>query len=187
HEAVVRYAAERDDDLAAALRDFLKGKLHRWRQVARHRPLAELLREIYDDTGYLAFCRGLHNGQQRVANLLELHERASQFGSFSRQGLYRFLKFLDSLEAETDFGQPSVLSEAADVVRVMSVHHSKGLEFPVVFLPEMGKRINLQDCQGAILIDKHAGLGMSAVDEARRVRYPSLASTLVRQSLRKQS
>jgi ATP-dependent helicase/nuclease subunit A len=69
----------------------------------------------------------------------------------------------------------------------MSVHHSKGLEFPVVFLPEMGKRINLQDCQGAILIDKHAGLGMSAVDEGRRIRYPSLASMLVRHSLRKQS
>ena len=187
HEAVVRYAAERDDDLAAALRDFMEGKLHRWRQVARHRPLAELLREIYDDTGYLAFCRGLHNGEQRVANLLELHERAAQFGSFSRQGLYRFLKFLDSLEAETDFGQPSVLSEAADVVRIMSVHHSKGLEFPVVFLPELGKRINLQDCQGAILIDKRAGLGMYAIDPEKRIRYPSLASVLVQTSLRRKS
>jgi ATP-dependent helicase/nuclease subunit A len=186
HRAVPRYAQENDDELAAALRDFLK-LLHNWRQLARHRPLAELIWEIYNATGYLAFCQGLTNGQQRVANLLELHERAAQFGSFSRQGLYRFLKFLDSLEAETDFGQPSVLSESADVVRIMSVHHSKGLEFPVVFLPELGKRINLQDCYGAILMDKRAGLALSAVDEEKRIRYPSLASVLVQTSLKRQS
>lgn len=186
HRAVPRYAQEKDDELAAALRDFLK-LLQSWRQLARHRPLAELIWEIYNATGYLAFCQGLNNGQQRVANLLELHDRAAQFGSFSRQGLYRFLKFLDSLEAETDFGQPSVLSESADVVRIMSVHHSKGLEFPVVFLPELGKRINLQDCYGAILMDKRAGLALSAVDEEKRIRYPSLASVLVQTSLKRQS
>jgi ATP-dependent helicase/nuclease subunit A len=186
HRAVTRFAAEQADELAAALRDFL-AQLHAWRQLARHRPLAELIWEIYHQTGYLAFVEGLYNGSQRVANLLELHERAAQFGSFSRQGLYRFLKFLDSLEAETDFGQPSVLSQAADVVRIMSVHHSKGLEFPVVFIPELGKRINLQDCQGPILIDKRAGLGLAALDEAKRIRYPSLASVLVQTSLKRQS
>jgi ATP-dependent helicase/nuclease subunit A len=186
HQAVIRYAAERDDELAAALRDFLE-KFARWRDLARQRPLAELIWEIYDQTGYLAFCEGLANGPQRVANLVYLHERARQFGTFSRQGLYRFLKFLDSLEAETDFGQPSVLSEAEDVVRIMSVHHSKGLEFPVVFLPELGKRINLQDCYGPILIDRDAGVGLSVVDERLRVRYPSLASVLLQESLLRQS
>jgi ATP-dependent helicase/nuclease subunit A len=186
HQAVPRYADERDDELAAALRDFLD-KFAGWRDLARQRPLAELIWEIYDQTGYLAFCEGLANGRQRVANLVYLHERARQFGTFSRQGLYRFLKFLDSLEAETDFGQPSVLSEAEDVVRIMSVHHGKGLEFPVVFLPELGKKINLQDCHGPILIDRNVGVGLSAVDEDLRVRYPSLASVLVQDSLRRQS
>jgi ATP-dependent helicase/nuclease subunit A len=186
HVAVVRYAAEQEDELAARLRDFLDA-LYRWRQLARHRPLAELIWEVYSETGYLAFVEGLTNGPQRVANLVELHRRAAQFGSFSRQGLYRFLKFLDSLEQETDFGQPSVLSAAADVVRIMSVHHSKGLEFPVVFLPELGKRINLQDCQGSILLDKRAGLALSAVDEEKRIRYPSLATVIVQTSLRRQS
>lgn len=186
HRAVPLYAKEHDDELAARLRDLLD-KIHGWRQLARHRPLAELIWAVYDETGYLAFCEGLPNGPQRVANLLALHERAAQFGTFARQGLYRFLKFLDSLEAETDLGQPAVLSEAADVVRIMSVHHSKGLEFPVVFLPELGKRINLQDTQGAILLDKRAGLALSAVDEARRIRYPSLPTLLVQQSLKRQS
>jgi ATP-dependent helicase/nuclease subunit A len=186
HKAVLRYAAEKDDELAAGLRDILE-KFDHWRDLARQRPLAELIWEIYDQTGYLAFCEGLANGAQRVANLVYLHERARQFGTFSRQGLYRFLKFLESLEAETDFGQPSVLSEAEDVVRIMSVHHSKGLEFPVVFLPELGKKINLQDCHGPILIDREMGIGLSVVDENLRVRYPSLASVLVQKSLRRQS
>jgi ATP-dependent helicase/nuclease subunit A len=186
HQAVALYAKERDDELAAGLRDFLRN-INTWRQLARHRPLAELIWEIYDQTGYLAFCEGLSNGPQRVANLIDLHQRAAQFGSFSRQGLYRFLKFLDSLEAETDFGQPSVLSQAANVVRIMSVHHSKGLEFPVVFLPELGKKINLQDTQGAVLVDKRAGIGLLAVDAQKRIRYPSLASVLVQNSLRQQS
>jgi len=186
HEAARRYSIEQRDELAAALRDFFH-RLDAWRQLARHRPLAELIWQIYTETGYLAFCQGLANGDQRVANLVELHERATQFGAFSRQGLYRFLKFLDSLEAETDFGQPSVLSQSADVVRIMSVHHSKGLEFPVVFLPELGKRINLQDCQGSLLFDKRGGLALQAVDQARRVRYPSLTSVLVEARLRRQS
>ncbi|HYE19079.1 MAG TPA: UvrD-helicase domain-containing protein [Tepidisphaeraceae bacterium] len=186
HIAVTRYAKEHDDELAARLRDFLD-QLARWRDVARHRPLAELIWEIYDQTGYLALIEGLAAGQQRVANLLELHRRAAQFGSFARQGLYRFLRFLDQLESETDAGQPSVLSEAADVVRIMSVHHSKGLEFPVVFLPEMGKRFNLQDTRGPILLDRNAGLALSAVDHAKRIRYPSLATVLVRESIRRQS
>jgi ATP-dependent helicase/nuclease subunit A len=186
HRAVPLYAKEHDDELAARLRDLLDS-LHHWRQLARHRPLAELIWTVYDETGYLAFCEGLPNGQQRVANLLHLHERATQFGNFARQGLYRFLKFLDSLEAETDLGQPSVLSEAADVVRIMSVHHSKGLEFPVVFLPELGKKINLQDCYGPILLDKRAGLALAAVDEQKRIRYPSLSTILVEQSLKRQS
>ena len=186
HQAVVLYAKEQDDELAAALKDFLQ-HINEWRQLSRHRPLAELIWEIYGQTGYLAFCEGLANGPQRVANLIDLHQRAAQFGTFSRQGLYRFLKFLDSLEAETDSGQPSVQSQAADVVRIMSIHRSKGLEFPVVFLPELGKKINLQDTQGGILIDRCAGIGLSAVDEKKRIRYPSLASVLVQTSLRRQS
>jgi len=186
HEALVRYSTERDDELAARLRDFLDD-LTRWRRLARLRPLADLIWTIYHETGYLAFCSGLHGGEQRAANLMYLHERAGQFGSFHRQGLARFLRFLENLKDEADLGQPSVASEADDVVRVMSIHRAKGLEFPVVFLPDVGKGINLQDCNGTILFDRKAGLGLSVVDEERMVRYPSLASTLVRTRLKQQA
>src|SRR4029453_12884033 len=118
----------------AKLKDVL-AQLDRWRTMARQRPLAELIWDVYDSTGYLAFCAGLRDGEQRKANLIDLHDRARQFGSFQRQGLARFLKFLAQLEDESDLGQPSVVSENEDVVRIMTVHRSKGLEFPVVFLP----------------------------------------------------
>ena len=186
HEAVVRYAAEQEDELAEWLREFLL-RVARWRELAQRRPLSDLLWKLYQDTGCLAYCGGLANGRQRVANLTYLHERATQFASFHRQGLSRFLRFLDSLREESDLGQPSVATEGEDVVRIMSVHRSKGLEFPVVFLPDLGKKINLTDCSGPILADRRAGLGMVVVDEHKKVRYPSLASTLVKQRLRQQA
>jgi ATP-dependent helicase/nuclease subunit A len=186
HQAVVRYAAEQHDELAAALDDFL-GHLRVWRELAHRRPLAEVIWTILDRTGYLAYCSGLPDGEQRCANLLHLHERARQFGTFQRQGLYRFMRFLDSLQAEHDVAQPSIAAESENVVRVMSIHGAKGLEFPVVFLPDLGKKFNFQSCQGPILFDRRAGLGLSAVDEERRIRYPSLASTVVQNRLKQQT
>jgi ATP-dependent helicase/nuclease subunit A len=186
HEAVSRYATEQNDELAARLRDFF-ANFERWRQVAQLRPLAELVWHLYDDTGYLAYCSGLENGRQRVANLMYLHGRAKQFGAFSRQGLYRFLTFLKGLQEDSDIGPPSVLGPGEDVVRIMSIHRSKGLEFPVVFLPDLGKRMNLSDSKGHVLIDRAVYLGLSAVDPAKQVRYPSLALMLVSERLRQQA
>jgi ATP-dependent helicase/nuclease subunit A len=182
HQAVRRYAKEKDDELAAFLTDFLD-RLEEWRDQARKRPVAELVWRLYEETGYLAFCGGLEDGQQRVANLLELHERAGQFGAFLRQGLYRFLRFLENLQEQADIGRPSPPGQAQQVVRIMSVHRSKGLEFPVVLLPDLGKMHNLSDTKGTILVDRQQGLGMSVVDQQRMIRYPSLASTLVGISL----
>ena len=186
HEAVRRYALEQDDELAAHLKDFLN-RLAEWRDQANKRPVAELLWRLYDQTGYLAFCGGLEDGRQRTANLLELHSRAGQFGTFLRQGLYRFLRFLENLKEEADLKRPSPAGQAEQVVRIMSIHRSKGLEFPVVLLPDLGKQINVSDTRGAILVDRQMGLGMAVVDQERLIRYPSLASTLVRQNLLRQT
>ncbi len=186
HQSVIRYAKEQGDELAAHLGDFLN-RLSQWRDQANKRPVAELLWRLYEETGYLAFCGGLEDGEQRVANLLRLHERAGQFGSFLRQGLYRFLRFLENLQDQKDASRPSPLGQTEQVVRIMSVHRSKGLEFPVVLLPDLGKLHNLSDTRGAILVDRQVGLGMSVVDQDRLIRYPSLASTLVEQSILRQS
>ncbi|CAN5494554.1 helicase-exonuclease AddAB subunit AddA [soil metagenome] len=187
HQAVVRYSREQEDDLAARLRDFLTN-IAEWRELAHRRPLADVLWLIYDRSGYLAFVEGLDDGAQRAANLMALHEHAKKFGTFRRQGLGRFMRFLDTLRDEIDdLGQPSIASAADDAVRIMSVHRSKGLEFPVVFVPDLGKRHNLSDSRGHILVERKAGLGLSVCDETRRIRYPSLASTIVSERLRKQS
>ena len=186
HDAVALYAKQKDDELAARLQDFLT-QLESSRKLAHRRPLAELIHTVYEQSGYLAFCAGLHDGEQRVANLTDLHQRAGQFGSFHRQSLSRFMEFLEGLRDEVDLGQPSIASEADDAVRVMSIHRSKGLEYPVIVLPDLGKRINFSDCQGSILAECKAGLGMAVIDVERMIRYPSLASVLVQRRLRQQS
>ena len=185
HEAVVRYSQASDDEIAASLRGFL-ADLDRWRLLAHRRPLAEVLWQIYDETGYLAFCAGLEDGEQRVANLIALHERARQFGTFQRQGIGRFMEFVKNLQEQSDLGQRSIASEADDVVKIMSVHRSKGLEFPVVFLPDLGKKHNLSDSRGMILVDRDAYVGLQAVDEEKRIRYPSLPWVLCQERLRRQ-
>ncbi|HZZ43515.1 MAG TPA: helicase-exonuclease AddAB subunit AddA [Tepidisphaeraceae bacterium] len=186
HLAVVRYSVEKDDELAARLRDVL-GQLARWRELSRERPLAEFIWTIYEETGYLVYCSGLEDGAQRVANLLHLHQRARQFGTFARQGLYSFLTFLESLEEETNASTPSVSAGGEDVVRIMSVHASKGLEFPVVVVPDLGKKHNLSDSKRSILVDRKAYVGLLVMDEEKQIKYPSLAHRLVRERIHEQT
>lgn len=186
HEAAVTYANEKEDGLAGKLKE-LFARLKDWRRMAHQRPVAELVWQIYDETGYLAFSGGMVDGAQRAANLLEFHERSRQFGTFQRQGLGRFMQFLQSLADQEDLGQPSIASEADDVVRIMTIHHAKGLEFPVVFVPDLGKLHNLLDARGPVLVDREAGIGLMAVDQAKRVRYPTLSHLLVQDRIKRQS
>ncbi len=184
HEAVSRYAVEQDDELAARLRDVL-ARLSAWRELAQQRPLAETLATIYEQSGYLAFVCGLEDGEQRKANLLELHRRATQFEQMNGGGLSRFLQFLDGLADEVDAGQAALTAEATDAVRIITIHRSKGLEFPIVFVADLGKAFNLTDARGPIVYDKDEGLGLYAVDEERLVRYPTLATTVITPRLKR--
>jgi ATP-dependent helicase/nuclease subunit A len=186
HEAAVRFATEQQNEWAARLREVL-ARLSRWRDAARQRPLADVIWQIYDDTGYLAFVSGLDNGPQRVANVLYLHQRARQFGSFLKQGLHRFMDFLARLREEKDIGLPSVLGQGEKAVRVMSIHVSKGLEFPIVIVPDLGKHHNFSDAHGSILMDRRAGLGLRVIDADRRIYYPSLSWILTESSLKRQT
>lgn len=186
HAAVRRYSAEMTDALALRLGQIL-GRIDAWRDLSRVQPVADLIWTLFDDTGYLAFVQGLPSGSRRVANLLNLFDRARQFGAFSRQGLHRFIRFLTDLDEQTEVSQASDLSEAENVVRILSVHKSKGLEYPVVFLPQLGKRFNLQSAEGNILVDRAAGLGLSAVDPELRVRYPSLSLAVVKDNMASQN
>ncbi|MFQ5413885.1 MAG: UvrD-helicase domain-containing protein [Phycisphaerae bacterium] len=151
-------------------------RIERFRLAFRRRPLADVLWTLYEETGYLAYVSGLPHGAQRRANLVKLHERARQFATFKAQGLHRFLRFIESLEAEgQELGAAAAIGEAEDVVRIMSIHRSKGLEFPIVFVAGLGTRLNLGDRSGSMIFERDAGIGLRVVDTERMIEYPSAA------------
>jgi ATP-dependent helicase/nuclease subunit A len=175
HDTLRRYAARGGDE---GLRERVAACVHllaRYRAETRQRPLADVLWRLYEETGYLAWVGGLPGGAQRRANLLRLHDRARQFGTFHRQGLHRFLRFIDALRDENqDFGIAPPLGETEDVVRIMTIHRSKGLQFPVVFVAGLGRQFNLRDASGRMIYDRDAGIGLRVVDPGRMIEYPSV-------------
>lgn len=149
--------------------------LDRWRDSAGQEKLAAFIAAIYRETGYADYVGGLPDGAQRQANLRALFARARQFDRFTRQGLSRFLAFIGQLRnSGEDLGAARSLGERENVVRIMSIHKSKGLEFPVVILADLGKEFNFQDQRAEMLMHRHFGLGPVIVDLERRLRYPSL-------------
>ncbi|WP_188066036.1 helicase-exonuclease AddAB subunit AddA [Brevibacillus brevis] len=187
HQAVLQYAEERppQESWEKRLRQFF-GRLDLWRTEARRGALSELLTTLYRETGYLDYVAALENGQQRQANLRALYDRARQYEAGSYRGLFRFLRFVDRLqEAGNDMGEARTIGENEDVVRIMTIHKSKGLEFPVVFVAGMGKQFNTMDLKSQFLLHKDLGFGPMAVEPSMQLRYPSLAALGIRQKLRR--
>lgn len=184
HQAVDRYAAEQKNDLADDLRRAL-AQVDEWRSASRARPVAEVIWTIFQQTDYLAYVSGLVDGPQREANLLALHDRARQFGTFQRQGLARFLEFLENLQDESDAGQPNIVAAADNAVRVMSVHKAKGQEFPIVIVADLGKQHNLQDARAQLVFEKSTGVAFDVVDAHREIRYTSLSKLVASERVKK--
>ncbi|HEX8341896.1 MAG TPA: 3'-5' exonuclease, partial [Tepidisphaeraceae bacterium] len=142
---------------------------------------------IYHDTALLAFVSGLPDGAQRVANLGHLHDRARQFESFNRPTVARFLHFLGGIEDEGDIGMPAVAGTATNAVRIMSIHKSKGLEFPVVILPDLGKGFNLRDAETKLIVDDCVGIAARVVDADKEVHYASIGAVLAQAEVRRKA
>src|SRR5699024_7927713 len=122
--------------------------LQKYRELAREGSLSDLIWTIYQKTGYYDFVGGIPGGRQRQANLRALYDRARSYEETSFRGLFRFLRFIERMEEEDkDLGEARALSEQEDVVRIMTIHKSKGLEFPVVILGEVNKQFNFRDLQ----------------------------------------
>lgn len=173
-------------ELAARLREFL-ARLSRWRTACRRGSVADLIWQVYRETNYYDYVAGLPGGAQRQANLRALYDRARQFEGFARRGLFRFLRFIQRLqESEGDLGTARALGENEDVVRLMSIHRSKGLEFPVVIAAGLGRRFNFRDLYGDVLCHRDLGLGPMVVDTRLRIKYPSLACVAVQEQLRRE-
>lgn len=160
-------------------------QLNQWRTAARHGSLAELVWGIFQQTGYYDFVGGMPGGLQRQANLRALHDRARQYESTSFRGLFRFLRFVERMrDSGGDLGTARALGEQEDVVRIISIHKSKGLEFPVVFVAGTGKLFNQRDLNDTFLIHKELGFGPQFVDLENRVSYPSLPALAIKRRMR---
>ncbi len=163
-------------------------QLDGWRARARQGALSDLIWQLYRETGYLDFVGGMPGGKQRQANLRALYDRARAYESTSFRGLFRFLRFVERMqERGDDLGVARALGEQEDVVRLMTIHKSKGLEFPIVFVGSLGKSFNLQDLGGNLLFHKDLGLGSRMIDPIRRLSLPTLPWLAIRSRLRMES
>lgn len=161
--------------LKQKLKNFLE-RLESWRDAARQGSLSELIWRIYGESGYLEWVGGLPGGSQRQNNLKALYDRAVQFeNDTAARGLFRFLVFISRLrENGGDLGVAGSGGEEGNGVRIMTIHKSKGLEFPVVFIAGMAKQFNRQDLHSPFLMHKELGFGPRFVERETRVSYPTL-------------
>lgn len=165
--------------LQGKIDDFLD-KINRYRRKTAYTPIHRLLQEILSDTGYLDYVTARPGGQQRRANVEMLLTKATAFESTSYYGLFHFLRYVQQLEKyEVDYGEADVLDEHADVVRIMSIHKSKGLEFPVCFVAGLAKKFNMQDATGRLIADADMGIGVDYVDNQRRLQSKTLKKNTI--------
>ena len=149
--------------------------LDSWRSMARQGSLSSLIWQLYRDTHFYDFAGGLPGGKQRQANLRALYDRARQYEATSFRGLFRFLRFIERMqERGDDLGAARALGEQEDVVRIMTIHSSKGLEFPIVFVAGLGRQFNMMDLKKPYLLDKEFGFASKYVNVDKRITYPSL-------------
>lgn len=182
YEAMKIYASFDDCD-NKKVRDFLE-RLEDYQERSSYLSTDELLWYLYNETGYYAYAAILPAGKQRQANLRILFERAKQFEDTSFKGIFNFINFVEKLKkSDSDMGEAKTLSENADVVRIMSIHKSKGLEFPIVICGGMGKRFNKMDMNRGILYHHELGYGPQVVNLETRLSYPSMMKEAMKKQM----
>ncbi|MBQ4551052.1 MAG: helicase-exonuclease AddAB subunit AddA [Oscillospiraceae bacterium] len=162
------------DDSAKTL-GFLEG-LEKLRAFARQMPLSRLLEEVFCVTRMDSIYAAMESGVERTANLREFYRLALEFEASNQRDLGRFLEYLELLE-EKGLGVQEAATGGA--VQILSIHKSKGLEYPVVFLSSLSRGFNTEDLRAPVLCDRSLGLGLSAVDRENRVRYPTIAKRAI--------
>src|SRR4051794_32204615 len=177
-DAVLSFSRQKPSGESERIYDKVKpflNRLEEWRSMARQGSLSALIWQLYRDTYFYDFAGGLPGGKQRQANLRALYDRARQYEATSFRGLFRFLRFIERMqERGDDLGAARALGEQEDVVRVMTIHSSKGLEFPVVFVAGLGRNFNMMDLRKSYLLDKEFGFAAKYVNVDKRITYPSL-------------
>ena len=168
------------NDLFNKLENFLTN-LKKWQSEEKYMSLDELIWQIYSDTNFYNYVTLLPNGNLRQANLKILFERAKQYETASFKGLFNFINFIDKLHSSSgDLSSAKLIGENENVIRIMSIHKSKGLEFPVVFLSCMGKQFNMQDLNDNIILHQDLGFGPKYINADKKIEYTTLAKEAIR-------
>jgi ATP-dependent helicase/nuclease subunit A len=184
YDCMLDYCSSGKDKKLAKKLEAIDKKLKQWRTVARRGNIADLIWQVYRQTGYLSLVSALPNGQARKANLLKLHDRAIQFEGFASSAgipsLRRFVEFMEKLqETGQDWAPAEPQGSVGNSVRILSIHKSKGLEFPVVFLVELNSSFNKSDIQADILTDPDYTLGLQVIDQNSKTKLRSLAHEVI--------
>ncbi len=186
--AFMKKAPDTDEERNLAKRvQLFYTMLQTWRTAAREGALSELIWQIYQDTHFFDFVGGMPGGKQRQANLRALYDRARQYESTSFRGLFRFLRFIERMQDRgEDLGAARALGEQEDVVRMMTIHSSKGLEFPVVFVAGLSRQFNMMDLNSSYLLDKELGFGSKYVNAKLRITYPTILQLALKRKAKAQ-
>lgn len=163
-------------------------KIEKWKKEEKYTPLNEFIWKLYLETGFLNYVSLLPNGNLRQANLKMLFEKAKQYEKASFKGLFNFINFIDKVKTNSgDLSSAKIIGENDDVVRIMSIHKSKGLEFPIVFLSSTGKKFNLRDLNTPILLHQDIGFGPQYIDSEKKIEYSTLAKEAIRIAAKKET
>ena len=163
-------------------------KLERYRKLSRNLRVHELLTLLYEETSYYLYASALPMGEKRRANLDQLIEDALQFEKGSFSGLFNFIRYIEKAkQKEYDEGEANIYSENDDLLRIMSIHQSKGLQFKAVFLSSLQKNFNKQDLRESILLDEELGMASPYLDQETRIKYPSLQLSAIKEKMEEEN
>ena len=180
YESLVKYSETETGKLSEKVKKFLN-QITEWKNKSEYQSLSELIWQIYLDTGYYNYVGLMINGGIRKSNLKMLLERAKSYEKTSFKGLYNFIRFIEKMKiSDKDYSAAKVIGENENVVRIMSIHKSKGLEFPVVFLSSTAKQINFEDLKDTILLHQDVGLGPDYINYERRIKYSTAAKFAIK-------
>ncbi len=187
YDAMCRYEFEVQTPLAGKIRRFLK-TLSDYREKVKTMPADAFLWYVTEDSGYMRYLSTLPMAEQKKANVRALFTKAAQFEETDYKGAFHFARFVDRIKSRSgDSDAPGIVGENENVVRIMTIHKSKGLEFPIVFLAQCAKRFNFDDTKGDFLLHKSLGLGIHYVDLEKRFSYPLLTKLAIRETMRLES
>lgn len=181
-EDFARYGGSQDD-ADIRLREKAASFLNMYQELRRltpYTPIHKLIQIVLQKTGYASYIQAMPAGEQRRANVDMLLEKAIAYEKTSYKGLFHFVRYIEKLKKyEVDFGEADITSENENVVRIMSIHKSKGLEFPVVFVSGMGKQFNKQDIRSRLILHPEHGIGLDYIDTEKRIRKPGFIKKIL--------